>query len=706
MRRCCRLFPCAVLAFAAAIPSAADPPRFWCESQEVPFTDSRFVQTLRFDTTYQPGGFTPWPTTDAAEVANAVCDEIITRGLQAGQVAIELVRFGTGAPWNSTESQYAVMFYDPADGWDDTIDTQDQRMLWLTPWRTSGIASGSAWFAEFIETYVFRQSLNSAIPDPTRFIFDAEVAVSSPTSLELADQFDTWQNDSRWNSEPVPGHFDEYGNPLTLKGLYDAAGQPAFNSSLDIRHEDNWPFSTWLVALYRKVHTGCLQEAVYSQVASQWPNCLCSNFDYYSTDGEENSEVPPFIDREHDIFMPYPFDVINFQREWESTSGTVFESQYAPVFYRPFFIRHCDDIYNSACYLEYGECDAIMYPCPPSSPGGYCCDSAQDPRNWTTADRARLRNTILRFSRYGMESIRHSFGGQFAQSVAPWVTIYGSGAQSYASRNLMRDQLAMCRSKGVTEFNVFAPADGLTGSGLHLSRFLRFRDAANDAFAAEMTDAYLDTGTLVTPSSNDLLDTLKTSDWENAVFEPDSNYVADLIVTFNTSWPSSVPARWQVNIEAGVVTGGMVEVDYWNWGTSSWVTIDSKDLDPDGYPGDSPRSIVSVKLNLPTANTIDSNGDVVLRLHMPLIDVELAPLDLVQLVSLGYCPADVNRDGYVNAYDVAFFENVLMQQFDPPGAIDETWYPYDLDCDGYITSADVGLFNTAISAGCGAEYEP
>lgn len=256
-----------ILAFFASVGlCSADPPRVWSWLPPDGLAAERGLITALVRG-WAPAGSSPMA------VADAVCSEIASRGLQQGEVGIVLLQYGRG-----------TLVGTPADAVASPPAPESIRDG--SPWTANGSNIAARWTDAFIAQYSARQA-QWGLPSPDRWHMDCELRL--PALRYLPDVSDVWGTaplqlfgaltlDSRWSSELLRMNPSGVPSTATLQSLYAGAGSPAVDPSQPRDAPINRPWSIWWEGMAREAIDGALDYAFFSRVLAQWPESRGSDF--------------------------------------------------------------------------------------------------------------------------------------------------------------------------------------------------------------------------------------------------------------------------------------------------------------------------------------------------------------------------------------------------------------------------------------------
>jgi len=371
--------------------------------------------------------------------ADRMIAEILRRGLGPGEVCLLPQHFGMGhgdpSHGNRTMMQAPALFRHWCDGvmhrerqipgsTCERIGVEDAAQeWWMTPWMRHGIDSSRQWMQRFIARYRAEQLRNPRIPDPVRFHFDSEWWVIPHFSPRGAlEAFRAMQDDPRWTTEAIPG----YGGK-TMAELYEEAGRPNFNAEQSWWLPVNRAWTIWYAELCMTAADAAMHEAAYVPVKAAWPNVLCSNYQTSaSADGKGNPPrlTPPARPTHH----------------WFRHGGRGFADLQSPYIYW--------------------------------ASGDFASDD--DP----------LEQVTMRRSRLVLDNSMHSFGGPH-RNIVPWMEVLGCTrtrrtGEVTMTPTLFRDQLALCRGRGIDEIILWSDSS-TQQNDLHWNHAVRVLQQVWDA---------------------------------------------------------------------------------------------------------------------------------------------------------------------------------------------------------------------------------
>jgi hypothetical protein len=391
------------------MPCHADLPRVWCWSApEGPATNHASLTALI--------NILIAPTADPASTADEVCNEILTRGLGEGAVAITILNYGR-----------ATLVGNPLDAMTGT--GLPDHLNRGTPWTSQGVAAMSAWTDAFIARYQQRQALHD-VPAPTRFHMDSELRlpalcylpdVSNCWGTAPLQVFDAMFDDPRWAAELLDMNPGGTPTQLTMADVFRAAGSPTHDSTLPRDHPNNRLWSRWWDSMMREAVEGAFDRAFYTRVQTAWPGVECSEFaQTMRIDGglEPDGSAREYVDFEW------------WNEGWMRSAWVGRGSLQAPAVY------------------VFGETFVDL-----SQP---------------------FMDEQLRLHRSNLDACLHSFGGAQPETVTPWITLPGIGLpfgerpptnRAYSDAEFLR-LLALFQSRGIAEFMVWPAAASGTWSSV------------------------------------------------------------------------------------------------------------------------------------------------------------------------------------------------------------------------------------------------
>lgn len=687
-----------VVAFTAASAFAqGDAPRFWAEVggvntslgvRGVAREDAQYQMIIRLDVGYLDA-LPPWQTHNysGADAADFVCDTILQRELDPGQVAVMLTRFGSANPCDPYESTLVHLMWHPLDKLPGACP---DRFVFYTPWKTHGVAEARAWMDDFIATYRARQQYQITlqqlypgdpsirlIPDPSRFIFDLE---GWDFEVNNAQHWTLLQQDPRWATQPVPGNeLPGLSTPPTMEQLYQAANRPPFCNPSFIYDSCNKDFRIWFRRLILRATSAALDAAVYSRLRTAFPDVKSAQWEDWSADGLNPPGEPPFRPREWTGNDP-----LDSARSAERIGDVrVFSDLQAPVIYGPW----------PGCQCENGA-------------GGCWCTTDLSP--------AAQEAAILRFVRYKLETITRSYGGVPGTGIQPFINLdmgLSSADPVVGNKDLLRRVLAISRAHGVRDFELFAPDYNVQDVYHPLNNLLpwnRFKDCAEQVWGATLAARTVDQGSLLAGD----VETLRRSDWNREILLSQGGVVQETLV-FDTAFAFGRPSRLRFNFELkpdeiGGEPGIQVQIrDFADPNVETWQTLAASPpaaFPETADPAGSPRRVLSFDAGPPhtppTGRYLDANQKVYVRVRYDAGSSSATILprpDLAQLIALEPCQADANRNGAVAVDDIFAF---LSRFYADPACGETERCIADLNDDRLVDQADLDLLLAAYFNGC------
>lgn len=597
-----------IMAFATpAIAVQQDNPTFWVEAPEFNCTgglnidpgmrgrasqDPRFSLNVRVDIAYQKPNAcsTGNRILNGADAADEVIDRLASHPRPTGKLAIEFIRLGNVPPSTTGyESQVVKLFFHPQDGlrgaWAGLTENS-----WATPWMSHGIAETKVWVQQFIARYKARQLANPLIPNPNRFIFDNEISMgySDAPYVYLFMKHDLT---GRWSTEIVPGTGKTMAQ-LEAEYLSNRNNKPYNYDNLEDPNNTVW--TMWYNNLTRKAISGASREAIYSLLEAAWPNVKTTNYGYYSTDGVNDPNTPPFAPREMSVHDLTAYDT--FQR----SASVAFESMHAPLFYSPW----------------------ILY-------GNNVADYTQSYEN---------------YMRYQIEAIRYSFGGIPTTNIAPWIALNqlswestpvmnpANGSISSTRLTITRDwnrtALALFRAYGISEINVFAPTSiSEHDSSANSGGWADMNDIVNQVWAFDLEFA-------TKGAANTAISPLEIAYTNNNPIL-DSGATTQVITKFLPRSTVALPGRLHINTDSigSRAQGTVSSVISIQRSNGTWLDINTASA----MPTTSKRWLQSFDVPGNTADYLQSDGRIVVRLqHRPLTGSGniSSKFELIQLIGI------------------------------------------------------------------------
>ncbi|MBT8487166.1 MAG: hypothetical protein KJO43_16435 [Phycisphaerae bacterium] len=438
-------------------PSAADtasnldaPPLFWSWQRPLgrPARSGPIIQMVRKNTA----------RLGPAAAADRVCDEIIERRLQTGQVAILLQNFGMG---DGDPDRINGMGRAPAlyQHWCDGLAhrargraqpcerlaaADEVPQWWMTVWMKHGIAESRAYMDAFIARYRQRQASDRRVPDPTRFHFDTEgLVVPQKTASGTVKAFDAMRRDPRWQLEPVPG-FDG----RSLETLYEEAGRPACDPAGSWQTPGNRRWSVWYAGVCMQAADAAMNDSAYRRIRAAWPTCMSSN--YRTSSRTDGAGDPPRV------IIPRG----GSSHRWFTYHHRAFGDLQAPELY-----------WVHPSHRQAGE-SAVT--------------------------------SAVREARQNVDALIHSFGGPHL-NITPWIELVGD---EYTAWNtpmvvppaLNREMLAMLRRRGIREFILWSN----DSTQRNASSWNAFVMLADQVWSTSLTGVEVERGTALGAALTDL----------------------------------------------------------------------------------------------------------------------------------------------------------------------------------------------------------
>jgi hypothetical protein len=631
--RGCSIGVAGVLALIAGTAAAEpQPPYFWTWSEPLGDMPAKYTAVRHIQVKVFVGeqGMTPEMTADR------VCNQIVQRGLGAGEVAIFLQDWGRGdgAIDNPYRNGVALVWHE-----DDALPDPDAPLHYMTPWFSNGIEEARTWFEAFIARYKTRQQLDPTIPDPTRFDWDTEMYTTGCCSSEFIKNFDAITKDKRYSTEPIPGHFDPLtGDPMTLEQLYVAAGTPPYNTLQPIHTSAiNREWFKWYARVSTEALSAAMNAAAFEPTRQAWPDCRSFDYQYAGTDGQGD---PPNVIR--DGWQAGAFWYSNYARNFAD-----FES---PVLYT----LHIDHTQPGETHLQ--------------------------------AARRVHRDTY--------DAILHSFGGVpsgIPDRIVPWFSLPGVGFPLFyygpndpalytLRKEDIREFLALVQGRGTREIEIW------DGGGMTASNWNQFAHAVDQVWNSELLEYNVTVGFDYSGGEA----SLGSRAYRDPIVLGSSSQTGtvDAEFRFATAFDPQ-PCRFQVNTELRFEEEfffGFAVLWARNIVTGDWDAIDA--WIPEGPHYQHHASVVNGAENYFTSPaevnlkiTFSSLGD-------PTVNFN-GLVDLVQLVALDP-RADFDGTGYLDGDDFDAFVNAFEAGIDTA----------DFDRSGFVDSDDYDAFVAAFNEGC------
>lgn len=619
--------------------SANARPRFW--SWQTPLgtaaSNTDIIKMVRFDMVLPS-------ILDGDDAADLVCNEIVSRTLTSGKVAILLQNFAHGdvplesSPCNSGVNAYLnqyeasnALYFHVGDQLANTAICE----YWRTPWMSNGIAETQAWVDKFIKQYKIRQGLNGAIPDPDRFHFDDEDEVAACCSnLALRVFHNMKTNEARYSTEPIPGF-----GASTLDNLYTAAGSPGYARNQWWGDASNQTFVKWYKGIANQAIDGGLNEAAYTLLkdVTAFPSVLCSNYNKsLRIDGVSGRE---FVD--------------NWQagvNSWAKIAWSGFGDLQAPNLY-PVHIDHMTTPENT------------------------------DRRVWDAS---------MRVNRTNMEACIHSFSGPHANEMCPWIPICGDALDvGDSTRGFypisvddLRRLLAMLKSLEGGEFIFW------NNNAAQVSTNWDNADRLIDqVWGTTMSSVTIATGT---QSGGGAPATLVQSALRDPLVVTPSGNATDVQTAFASTFANQ-PCRLRVIVEASVSAGALTQtVSIWDYTNSNWDTLTAVNATATDYETAYNHRIYE-NADGETDDHISNTGEIKVRVqHTSITGGAHSEFDLVQVVGLDQSryAGDTDWDYDVDSTDLATYVTYMSQTVWPGTK-------GDVNGDGTVNSADYTIITGA-----------
>ncbi|MBX3372555.1 MAG: hypothetical protein KF817_01865 [Phycisphaeraceae bacterium] len=343
------------------------------------------------------------------DVADRMIAAIRTRRLPQGRVGLLLQHFGMGhgdpAGDSGLQAAAPALFRHWCDGVAHRMPMLPQpscerlaphdaaAQWWMTLFSRHGIDECSAWMRRFIARYRQVQAADPALPDPDRFHFDSERRVVPQFSPRgTVEAFAAMRDDPRWDTEPMPGFGDR-----TMADLFAASGPVPFDPGATWYHPRNQAWSAWYNGICITVADAAMNAAAYEPIRRAWPRARSGNYRAGLADG---AGTPPRLRPPREPGRP-----------WMRSLERSFADLQSPELYHA-------------------------------------------PRANISATES-LDQATLRLARAELDTTMHSFGGP-RRTIVPWVEVAGcrrphGGEPTTVSADLLREVLALCRSRGIHE---------------------------------------------------------------------------------------------------------------------------------------------------------------------------------------------------------------------------------------------------------------
>lgn len=458
----------------------------------------------------------------------AIAPELRARG--AGKIAITMQNYGRRNSAHGGDVFFALPFHE-----DDAIVKDCNPSCGATPcktlspterlhswWKGAGIAETREWFEDFAQAYVSDPTL----PRPSRFHFDNEFFIADWGQLSVFDVM--LRCDPRAGTETVTGF------ETTLRGVYAAAGSPAYCCSLPSGpdHPQNRAWVNWHHGVNSMLSEGAMEASTYDVIDRWWndqdgamlPRVLTS--DYYASCRIDEAHALTHTGRQGSTWL-------NNMR-WQGKA-----SLQAPF------------LYEVACEHRVGT----------ESP-------------WDAS---------VRVNRNNLEACIESFGGGHQHELTPWIALPKNEGEShyycvdgpfdlpelsYPAKEDTRRLLMLLRSKDIQEFMIWS------GNDINLApNWRRVQDAIDQVWGASLLRANVTTGRVVSEEAS-LADDVRFALKDAAVLADDET-TGTLVVEagFGTSF-RNVPESLQVVVESTAGIAGVIgRVELRMPTTGTWVPV-------------------------------------------------------------------------------------------------------------------------------------
>lgn len=198
--------------------------------------------------------------------ANAVCDEIVSRGLVAGEVFIILQNWGD-SDTNYPESLCSL--------WITEDDQTEVASITITnalyvPFFDVAAAKCAAWSQAFVTRYLERQVATPAIPDPTAFFMDTEERIIVGSTW--TEQWGAVKTDSRWSTEVITYDGRTWADVVSDDSIPDPAVPGGSGSGA------NRPHSRGVRPYLIESQSRAFDVGLFDVVRAEWPDVICANW--------------------------------------------------------------------------------------------------------------------------------------------------------------------------------------------------------------------------------------------------------------------------------------------------------------------------------------------------------------------------------------------------------------------------------------------
>lgn len=462
----------------------------------------------------------------AYKTGRAAAKRVEKWGIQSGDIVIMLDKFGLEGDPDSGNNH---KFYRPEDwlwpsleGSFPTGDTTSNK-TYRHPFLANagfGFALGTgeaildagietplmAWMSQFCAGYEQEQLERAsgptpyAIPDPDKFYFDTEVAVTPAQNPNYAYMLFLLASDYEiWSTWPVPGYTippfppATVGTPQTLKMLYQArvgdgiydwpADTPPSPPALGVagildasegivqnqygNYFRNIEYMIWWGEICSRALGEVMKYSAYDIIKAEWPNAKCGNYREFAADGLDtipgasgSDRTPWFQDR------PYDNNTLDYPRDYDTPTILSRPNEYLPRFAMNKDLGNVLQFGNLTAGQRYlgfpwyrtGDVDSpVLYPGTQTQHDSY--RQQRDyyrpghPLTLTGFEAARL------MARRDVETAINSNGGGSEDVLVPWVMMSSTEESTKDSNNediylnyfQFREMQAMLRSKNIKE---------------------------------------------------------------------------------------------------------------------------------------------------------------------------------------------------------------------------------------------------------------
>lgn len=726
--------------------------KIWCSAPPLGDAglDPRFAQIQRWNITSR----NTYLFSTGESVANSVFDMIYTNVLSPGSVAVSLIYVSLGnirtpAGTPNTTSRIPPLFAHEDDVIEVEIDEFNPSFTARTPWMDNGICEGHAWMDEFASTLDEYVSFYEWIPAPNRFLFDDEPddIFDGPLALQFSNMgrvvayWNALTSDPRFSTVDVPGFPNK-----TLEDLwYDATtfdliappyvpGDGAHPTETFGTHymggtASNQKWVVWFFNLMRQAEAGAMQTAYYDTLHEYFPDAKCSDYDRSLRLDGENAGANSWIPGNQRGAEGRRF-------AWDGKGDLQ-----APLMYTNTGTYFYDSAYCANPYALTNDTSNELEWCPFEPFNAYS----------------------LRLHRFTLDGIVRSFDGDYRGEVidnvlhsnlAPWVMLpgqsvflngsnaavdecmpitlrgaYGAGMFYSATMSDFRSTLALARSRGSTEFNIWNSTglgmgtNGMTNPLLGLVNDInslmnpqttytwsRIPQIVDQVWGFSVFSSHVATGTTAGGTSGPLHSLAYAfGDYLQVTPASSGDLRTAVETTFTNSYTTTYgnPTYLQLNIEVASSSDTTLYAWIKDFSDDSWqiINLEQETIDEGveieggtaGYssvppaPGEVRR--VSVRVGV-TADNFGEAGEVIIRTGTDAMasstGTHLVFYDLVQIVAADdedYLGADLTKDGVIDCDDMALWDKIYAaaQLSGAPGPIRSM---ADINGSGSITEDD------------------